>query len=500
MVKRQHAFIGISLLGFVAFLDFTIVNTALPVIQKSLTMSIVSLSWILNIYYIVLACLMVVAGKFGDVFGHKTLFYIGGLLFIVASLIAGLANTGGLLIFGRFLQAVGAAILFPMAASLISAIFEDNATKALGIYGAVGGAGLAIGPLLGAILTSYISWRAIFLVNVPVCLLGLVMLYFTLPKKQQTKKVTIDWAGLILFIIGIVGVIYGIINSATAGWLNLFTLLPIILGFIFLIIFVLVENKVNEPLLAPSLFKRPLFLIGSMICMMGGIATSIVLFFAPLYLHSIRHISIMLTGLILFTVTLVYIIFSTFINKLVSKCGLINVIMSGMISALVAALLLYFMNLTISVYFLILPCALIGFCWACGNILSVVAVHESTPKEQIGVATGMVYTLFDIGGSITLAIATVVFNAMEKSSMSLQLQSANLTLPAGAHQKIASALSDPTHALQILNQLGLEANKLFIFFQQSFVTGFRGAISVLVVIIFLTLIATFYARMKHNKN
>lgn len=450
-LRKLLAFIGISGAGFLAFLDFTVVNTALPVIQKELNMNLLSLQWILNIYLLVLAVLMVVSGKLGDIYGHRRVFYAGIIIFVIGSLTAGLAPHGSIIILGRFLQAIGASILFPIAAALLSEVFHDNSTKALGIYGAIGGAGLVIGPILGATLTTYLGWRYIFFINIPIGLLCLLACLPAVPASPINRHIKIDWVGLVLFIIGMGSLVYGVIHSATAGFNSLSTWIFLAIGLLGLITFIYFEKKVSQPLIDSGILTHPLFLLGAFSNMMAGITSNIALFFLPLYLHNTREISVMDTGIILSSITVSYIIFSTLLNRLEKKLGLISMLIAGITSSVVAALLQYLLNLSISAYVTILPCIFIGFTWAVGNILAVVAAHQSVTKDKIGVTTGTLFTFFNVGGSIALALAAVLFHALET----------------------------PT--------------------KEGFIHGFRGAISVLFCISLITLLTSLFLLKKVKK-
>jgi len=327
--------------------------------------------------------------------------------------------------------------------------------------------GLAVGPILGAFLTQYVNWRAVFLINVPICVTALFLCFFSLKRSPQERKGKIDWIGFILFAIGMGGIVFGIIESAKKGWDDVQTLSSILIGVISLTLLFFVEKKVKEPLIDPTFYKKPLFIIASLSCMSGGVGSAIILFFIPLYLHSIRGVPLVLTGLIIFSMTLVYTFFSTRIEKLVKKISLVGAIMVGMVAAMLAALFLYPLNLTNSIYLALIPCCFIGITWATGNILSTIAAQDSAPAGKVGVATGMTYTMFNVGGSVVLAIATVVFNARERAYL-------------GGSQK----------ALAVLGGYVSDAMK------GAFIQGLSGVATVLLIASSLIVLVSFIARAR----
>lgn len=160
---KWYAFIGIALLSFGCYLDYTVVNVALPTIQNELQANLVSAQWVMNIYFLALCILATVMGGIGDLYGRRRCLYVGGGIFIIASIIAGFSSNIYWLILGRLFQGVGAAMIFPLGLSLLPQFFpEEERGKALAWFGSIGGIGLALGPLLGGLIVTYLGWRWIF--------------------------------------------------------------------------------------------------------------------------------------------------------------------------------------------------------------------------------------------------------------------------------------------------------------------------------------------------
>src|SRR3989344_76600 len=178
MIEEQYphkwrALLGLCLLSFTAFLDFTIVNTALPFIQKDLNANVIQLQWITNIFAMILSATMIAAGRLADLLGRTKLFYIGIIIFGIAAFGAGNASNIEWLIFFRALQSLGASIAFTVSIALLPQAFPpDEQTRATGIYSAITGAGLALGPFIGGVLINLLSWRWVFWVNLPIIVIG----------------------------------------------------------------------------------------------------------------------------------------------------------------------------------------------------------------------------------------------------------------------------------------------------------------------------------------
>ena len=246
---KWWALIGISLLSFTAYLDYTIVATALPFIQKELNASVLQLQWVMNIFVMVLCMFMIISGQSGDILGRKKVFYFGFFLFAIAAIGAGAAPTMHWLIFFRAIQGFAGAIIITLGVALLPQAFPANEqTRAIGIFSAFNGAGLALGPFLGGLLISTLSWRWVFWINIPIIVAGVLCCSFSLkpsPKPEHNTKV--DWMGLILLIVGLGSLVYGIIHGEQMGLYLPLTQITIIGGVIALVLLIIVENRITHP-------------------------------------------------------------------------------------------------------------------------------------------------------------------------------------------------------------------------------------------------------------
>ncbi len=257
---RWMPLVAVSLGAFMLLVDVSIVNVALPKMTHDLNSSFTSLQWVVDMYALVLASLLMVAGSFGDRFGHRRL-YIGGLIvFALASLACGLAPNVAVLITARGVQGVGGAGMYTATTALLSAAYQgrDRGT-AFGIWGAVNGGAAALGPILGGLLTEQFGWRSIFLVNLPVAAVAVVMSLRVLTSSPQRDKRRIDVPGAVAFTACAAAVTYGLIQSGSDGWSNAKVLGPFAIAVLALIAFVVIELRTREPLLDLSLLRNRSF-------------------------------------------------------------------------------------------------------------------------------------------------------------------------------------------------------------------------------------------------
>lgn len=406
---------GLSLLAFTAFLDATIVNTALPFIQTALKIDILQLQWVANIFPIVLSMSMIAAGKFADRWGRKRLFLIGAILFGIAALGAGWSQTLEMLVFFRGLQSLGAATVFVSAASLLHDVFPENErVKAISIYGGVTGFGLMVGPFLGGILIALLDWRWVFWINLPLIAVGLLACSFSLKSPPPVKHtVKLDWLGLLLLIFGLGALMYGITAGAQADWSSISGWVFTGAGVCVLALLTILDEKRKNPLLDLPIFKQNLIILAALSCALAGVASNVFMFFDPLYLRILRELSPFSIGLLIAVIPAAQSLNSFVFNRAVKRFGVANLLLFSIVAAFVATILHRFIADQTPILFLILPFFLLGVSWGLTNAAMIVAVNQVITPRLIGAALGTIATIWNIVGAILLAISTAIFHAME---------------------------------------------------------------------------------------
>lgn len=414
---RWFALVGIALLAFTAFLDFTIVNTALPFIKKAFRANVLQLQWITNIFSMVLATTMLAVGRISDLHGRKKVFYTGVAVFAAAALCAGFSPSIYFLVFFRGLQGLGASILFVTSASLIADTFpKEEQGKAIGIFSGITGLGLAIGPVAGGFLVQLLSWKWVFWVNLPLIAIGMILCQFSLKLPPHIKPETkIDPKGVVLLMAGLGSLIYGIIYAARAGWTPVAWMF-LLAGIAILILFVYTERKTPHPLMDFSIFKEKLIILGTLSVCSAGVVSYVFMFFDPLYLENVRNLPAMQIGIWIAAIPVAQVAISFGFGPLLKRFGIHYLLLISAASAFLAVFLHYFIGAKTPLPFLILPFAILGINWGISNAGLIAAASQSVPSSKVGGAIGSIMTVWNIVGSIFLAISASIFHTRLKES------------------------------------------------------------------------------------
>jgi EmrB/QacA subfamily drug resistance transporter len=318
--------IFLSLGFFMILLDTTIVNIAIPSIISALHSSLDQILWVLNAYLLVYAVLLITCGRLGDIVGQRRLFILGLAIFTAASALCGLAQDGNQLIAARILQGVGGAILTPQTLSIITMIFPpERRGAAFGIWGAVAGVAAVTGPTLGGFLVTYVDWRWIFYVNVPVGIVALLGAIFIVPDLRPGRRHQLDLVGVLLASAGLFGVVFGLVEGQRYDWGAFWgpiTIPEVIVGGVLVfLVFIFFERFQREPLLPLSLFKNLNFSIA--IWVSAVVAFGMLGFFLPvtIFLQSVLGFSALKAGLTFLPMSLVSMITAPFAGRLSDRFG-----------------------------------------------------------------------------------------------------------------------------------------------------------------------------------
>lgn len=401
--QKWLAFIGISVLSFSCYLDYTVVNVALPTIQRELNTDLASLQWVMNIYFLALCVLATIMGRCGDLFGRRKLFYIGSFIFVIASILAGFSTHILGLIGGRLLQGIGAAIVLPLGPSLIPSVFPTHEQhKAIGWLGSLGGLALALGPVIGGAIVTYLGWRWIFFINIPITIIGFLVCFKVLQESKSAEDQDLDWQGALILGIAMGSLVLGLIHTA---WM-----LIVIALIMFYVLFRIEKNKA-APLIDFADFSKLTFFAGATLALLSGVLSAIALFFDPLYLQIIRGQSVQLSGLYLFTIPMAVLLIAIMIGWVVERIGIINTILLGLCFGGLAGLLSIFFTANFPLFLVIIAFILLGGLWAKGNTVSIIAAHATVGHARLSSATGTIVTFFNIGGSVGLAFGVMIYQS-----------------------------------------------------------------------------------------
>jgi EmrB/QacA subfamily drug resistance transporter len=400
-------------------LDIAIAITALPEIHTSLDFSDTGLSWVQNAYMLAFGGLLLFGARSGDILGRRRMFILGIGIFTFASLAVGLAPSASWLVGARALQGVGAAILAPSTLALLTSYFPEGheRTRAVAYYGAVAGVGASLGLVLGGVLTTYVSWRYAFFINVPIGIAMILAAQHYLAESER-RPGRFDLAGAISSTVGMTALVYGIVNSATAGWGDPVTVMALSAGILLLVFFVMNESRTEQPIMPLRLFAsrertganaaRILFL-GAMLGFW---------FFITQFLQVVDNFSPLEAGLAFFPMTVTNFVVAVYVPQLTRRYGNGLLLAGGLAVTLVGMFWLSRLSAeTAYVTGIALPMILIGA--GQGATLGPLTASgiAGVTREDAGAASGLVNVAHQLGGSLGLGILVTVFAAAGSAAM-----------------------------------------------------------------------------------
>jgi EmrB/QacA subfamily drug resistance transporter len=402
----------VGLAQFMVILDATIVNVALPSIQRGLHFSPSSLQWIVNAYTLAFGGFLMLGGRAADLVGRRRLFIIGIVLFSAASLMNGLATSAGILVAGRALQGLGGALVSPAALSVLTTTFAEGRerTTALGVWSAVAVGGGAVGLLLGGILTSLFSWQWVFFVNVPVGVIAIVLALRFVPESRiENARGGVDVAGAVSVTAGLVVLVYALVNAQSAGWLSVETLGLSALAAVLLVGFVVLESRLRHPLIRLGIFRMRSITgaNAAMLLVAGGMFA--MFFFASIYVQEVLGYSALRAGLAFLPGTAGIIAGAGLSQQLIRRVGVRAVGLTGMSIAAVGLIVLSRIPVAGTYLGDLLPGLMI---MSVGMGLTFVPITliatTNVGAEDAGLASGLLNTSQQLGGAIGLAVLSTL--------------------------------------------------------------------------------------------
>ncbi|MGA2012062.1 MAG: MFS transporter [Solirubrobacteraceae bacterium] len=420
---------------FMVVLDATVVNIALPSVQRGLHFSAANLQWIVNGYTLIFGGFLLLGGRAADLIGRKRLFIAGVILFTLASLLNGLAQTSGTLIAGRALQGLGGALVSPAALSIVTTTFSDGAarTKALGVWSAIAAGGSAVGLLMGGVLTQLASWRWVFFVNVPVGVITVMLaLRYIRESRADVAHRAFDLAGAFAVTSGLVVLVFAIVKAQSFGWGSARTLGLGAAAVALLAAFLVIESRSQAPLMRLSIFRVRSLAVADTVLLLVASGMFGMFFFASLYVQEILGYSPLKAGLAFLPVTFGIMVGAGVAQPLIKRAGVRNVSTAGIALAALGMLVLtqlpvhgsYAGNLLVG----LIPMSLgMGLTFVPITLMGTSGIAA----QDTGLASGLFNTAQQVGGSLGLAILSTVAAS----------QTSSLLSSAGHHVTAAGAIA-----------------------------------------------------------
>jgi EmrB/QacA subfamily drug resistance transporter len=457
-----------------AFIDGTVVNVALPALQRSLGATLANDQWVIEAYELMLAALLLVGGAAGDRFGRRRVFLIGVIIFTIASAICGLAGSVHLLIFARGLQGVGGALLIPGSLSLLSASFDkEKRGRAIGTWSGFTAITSAFGPILGGFLIDHASWRYAFFLNIPLGVVVIVLTILVVPEsRNEASPKDIDWLGSLLAAVALGDIVYALIASQTVGWTDTHVLGALAIGLLALPAFALIERRHPAPILPLALFRSSDFAGANLLTLLLYAALAGSLFFLPLDLIQVQGYSAAAAGGALLPFVLLMFVLSRWAGGLVERYGAKLPLVIGPTIAACGFALFAVPSIGGVYWSTFFPAAVVlGF----GMTLTVAplttTVMESVSPDAVGAASGVNNAVASVAGLLAIASFGLVMSGTFASRLRDDLGEANMSQPTAEavmtqHAKLA-AIDAPANT-------GADTRRaIHRAVDEAFVSGFR---------------------------
>jgi EmrB/QacA subfamily drug resistance transporter len=447
---------------FMIMLDNTVVNVALPSIQEDLGASLSGLEWTVNIYTLTFAVLLVTGGRLGDILGRRRMFLFGVVVFALSSAAIGLSPGQGWLIAGRALQGIGAAFMMPATLSIITVTFPaEERGKAIGTWAGVSALALAIGPVVGGALAEYVSWRAIFFLNLPVAVGAVaVTLFAAHESRDESHRHSIDWLGIGALSVGLSALVLALVEGNAWGWGSPGIVALAATALAGLVAFFVIEPRVPEPMVDFSLFRAKTFLGANAVAFIVSFAMFAMFFFTALYMQNILGYSPVEAGVRFLPSTLMIVLIAPIAGRLADRVGPRPLIVSGL--TLVAFAL--FLQTRIDVdtgYGLLLPAfILMGIGMALVMSPMSTAAMNSVVPQKAGVGSGILSMNRMVGATFGVAALGALFQHLARSDLSDKL--AGTGVSEAQREAIVHNLGAGSDAASLPPQVATAAHDAFI--------------------------------------
>jgi EmrB/QacA subfamily drug resistance transporter len=456
-----------------AFIDSTVVNVALPTLQASLHATIVGVQWVVEAYGLFLAALILVGGSLGDLLGRRKMFLIGVGIFAIASIGCGLSSNIQQLVIARCVQGAGAAFLVPGSLSIISASFDEQTRgRAIGTWSGFTAITTACGPVLGGWLIQHASWRWAFFINLPIAAAVWAISLRHVPESRNAGAGRADWPGALLATAGLGGVVYGFVESTSLGWRNPLIFGSLIGGFVCLIAFIFVEDRMSSPMVPLALFSSRGFTGANLLTLFLYAAIGMFFFLFPLNFIQVQKYSLTATGAAALPFILLVFLLSRWSGGLVTRYGAKVPLVIGPI-IVAAGFFLFAVPSVGASYFksFLIAFLVLGLGMAISVAPLTTVVMSSADQNRAGAASGINNAVARVASVLAIAILGVVMARM--FSFSLEHRLAQLRLPSDVSQYV---LSNETKLAGLDLPSGLDAGLIGTIresISQAFIFGFR---------------------------
>ncbi len=441
--KKWWTLIAVCTATFMLLLDITVVNVALPNIQNALHSSFSDIQWVVDAYSLTLAAFLLTAGVFGDMFGRREVFAVGLGVFTVASLVCGIANSSLMLNISRAAQGVGGAIMFATSLALIASAFSGKERgTAFGIYGAVLGGAVAVGPLVGGAITTGIGWRWIFFINIPIGVIAIIITLTQIQESRDPNKRRVDWIGFVTFSASLFLLVFALIRGNDDGWSSSLIVGLLVGAILLMAIFIVAELKQRDPMLDLKLFKRPAMTGASLAAFTISASIFAMFLYFTLYIQDDLGYGALAAGVRFLPLTALAFVVAPIAGKLTVHVHARYMLGSGLL-LIAAGLFVTGFTHASSTWTVLLP----GFILAGVGIGTVNPVLASSaisvvPPERSGMASGANSTFRQVGIATGIASLGSVFQSQleKRTGNALQATHTGAAILARGGEQLRTAI------------------------------------------------------------
>jgi EmrB/QacA subfamily drug resistance transporter len=435
-IKRWWVLGALSFALFAVGLDMTVLNIALPTLAEALDATTSELQWFADSYNLVLAALLLPAGMLGDRYGRKKWLIMALVLFGAGSIGCGMADSPEMLITMRAILGLGAAFLMPLSLSILPVLFEDKErTKAMMVWATINMLGIPLGPIVGGWLLKNYEWGAVFWINIPFVIIGLIAITILMPESRSAVRSKVDYLGVLTSSFGLISITYAVIRAGEEGWRNYEVSLFFIIGILLIMCFIFWERHTKDPLIELKLFQSRSFTWGSILATVVSFALFGLLFTIPLYFQAIKGLDALQTGLRLLPLIGGLIIGAKSTASIVKKIGTKNNVALGFV-ILAAGLFIGAMTEISSAFgFAALWITITGIGLGLALPTSMDAALGELTAEKSGVGSALIMAMRQVGGTIGVAILGSILNHSYRENLDVS------EVPAAVSDKAEQSVS-----------------------------------------------------------
>ena len=468
-------------------------NMALPMMAKDLTLSQLDLTWVVNVYTLVFASLLFVAGAVGDRYGRKLAMQIGLAVFTLGSLYAGfLAQTGAELIVSRVVMGIGAAFVMPTTLSIINNTFpKRERARAVAIWGAVAGVGMMFGSIASGILLEHFTWHSLFYFSASIALIGLVANQYLAHESKDEKQTPVDWLGGLLSSLAIFGIVYGVTEAPSVGVTEPAVAASLIGGLVMLVLFVLWERRTTTPMLDMNLFKNRAFAISSLTLTLVFLAMSGVFFSMSQLMQLVMGYTPLESSLRTIPLMLPMMFLSPLVPTIVKKIGARTSIGVGLLLTSTAFVIMSTWTVDLTYAFLAMTMLIMMLGITLAMTPGTNILMASVPRNRSGMGSAMNDTTRELGGALGVAVLGAVLSA----SYEKEIAATAAKFPGAVGEALQSSLAV---AMQVADKLGPMTQQVIDAAQTAFMTGVSHSALIAAVIIFVAALIAFFGLPKHT--